>query len=98
MTMLRAIKRYMLAMLCMVLLLGMSGLTASGEADAASEYKKFFDISRKGAPIPGLSGTKEWVPQGLALVPSKHWIIISLLGQQKQKSSQLHLDHQQQNE
>ncbi|EHB56629.1 hypothetical protein PaelaDRAFT_4995 [Paenibacillus lactis 154] len=77
MTMLRAIKRFTLTMLCAVLLLGMSGLTASGKADAASKYKKFFDVSRKGAPIPGLSGNKEWVPQGLALVPSKNWIIIS---------------------
>jgi hypothetical protein len=43
-------------------------------------WGKFFDISKKGAPIPGYSGTKEWIPQGLALVPSKNWIIISHIG------------------
>jgi len=30
-------------MLCAVLLLGMGGLAASGEADTASKYQKFFD-------------------------------------------------------
>lgn len=71
-------KRYAFLLLSLVLIFSLSGLVHPGEVEAASsKYKKFFDISKKGAPIPGYSGTKEWIPQGLALVPSKNWIIIS---------------------
>jgi len=71
-------KRYVSVLLCIALVLGLTGFTHPGEAAAASsKYRKFFAISTKGAPIPGYSENKEWIPQGLALVPSKNWIIIS---------------------
>ncbi|MBX4147411.1 hypothetical protein [Paenibacillus lautus] len=74
----QGIKRYASLLLSLALIFSLSGLAPPGEAEAAnSKYKKFFDISKKGAAIPGYSGTKEWIPQGLALVPSKNWIIIS---------------------
>ncbi|MDH6669615.1 hypothetical protein M2277_000259 [Paenibacillus sp. LBL] len=72
------LKRYLSIGLSLVLIFTLIGFAYPGEAEAASsKYKKFFDISRKGAVVPGLSGNKEWIPQGLALVPSKKWIIIS---------------------
>lgn len=46
-------------------------------ADAADKYSAFKKVSVQGPAIPGLSGNKEWVPQGLAVVPSKQWVITS---------------------
>ncbi|UVI32752.1 hypothetical protein [Paenibacillus spongiae] len=42
-----------------------------------SSYSSFHHVSVKGPAIPGLTGTKEWVPQGLALVSSRNWVIVS---------------------
>lgn len=71
-------KRYVYIFLSILMIFGLSRFTLMQEVEAASsKYKKFFDISSKGAPIPGYSGNKEWIPQGLAIVPSRNWVIIS---------------------
>ncbi|MFC0394787.1 hypothetical protein [Paenibacillus mendelii] len=46
-------------------------------ATTKASYGGFNEVSTKGPVIPGLTGSKEWVPQGLALVPDQNWVIVS---------------------
>ncbi|USB33545.1 hypothetical protein [Paenibacillus sp. YPG26] len=46
-------------------------------AAAADQYSQFRNSAVKGPLIAGLEHGSAWVPQGLALVPSKDWVITS---------------------
>ncbi|USB33548.1 hypothetical protein [Paenibacillus sp. YPG26] len=71
------IRLQLAGLLCIALSLGGLSTWPSHQAEAAGKYSSFDKVSVKGPAIPGLSGNKEWVPQGLAVVPSKNWVITS---------------------
>ncbi|WP_433945095.1 hypothetical protein [Paenibacillus sp. SN-8-1] len=71
------VRQQLAALLCIALILGAFSAWPNTQAEAASKYSTFDKVSVKGPAIPGLSGDKEWVPQGLAVVPSKNWVITS---------------------
>ncbi|GIP24288.1 hypothetical protein J22TS3_45630 [Paenibacillus sp. J22TS3] len=71
------IRQSVASLLGVVLILGVLGGWKPGAVDAADKYSSFKKVSVQGPVIPGLSGNKEWVPQGLAVVPGKNWVITS---------------------
>lgn len=68
----------MSSLLCIALVLSSVGIFGMNTVDAATEkYSSFKKVAAKGPTIPGLSGNKEWIPQGLAVVSNKNWVISS---------------------
>lgn len=64
-------------MLCFVLLWTATAVLGPTEAEAKPSYPEFDKVSAAGPVIPGLNAKNEWVPQGLAVVPGKNWVIVS---------------------
>ncbi|WCF06825.1 hypothetical protein NDS46_21110 [Paenibacillus thiaminolyticus] len=69
--------RTLAAMLCFVLLWTAAAVLGPTEAEAKPSYPEFDKVSAAGPVIPGLNAKNEWVPQGLAVVPGKNWVIAS---------------------
>ncbi|MGF7049945.1 hypothetical protein J2T13_004468 [Paenibacillus sp. DS2015] len=65
------------SLLSIVLVSGLVGVFAPNTVEAATDYSAFKKVSVKGPAIPGLSNKNEWVPQGLAVVSNKNWVIAS---------------------
>ncbi|WP_433945087.1 hypothetical protein [Paenibacillus sp. SN-8-1] len=71
------IEQGVLGVLCLALMCGAFVGVGTKPALAADPYSTFKNSAVKGPPIPGLEAGSTWVPQGLALVPSKDWVITS---------------------
>ncbi|MGG4394479.1 hypothetical protein ABEX25_09280 [Paenibacillus thiaminolyticus] len=69
--------RTLAAMLCFVLLWTAAAVLGPTKAEAKPSYPEFDKVSAVGPVIPGLNAKNEWVPQGLAVVPGKNWVIVS---------------------
>ena len=75
------IKRYASLLLSLALIFSLSGLAPPGEAEAASsKYKKFFDISKKGAAIPGYSEPKSGFRKGWLLFRARIGSLYRIIG------------------
>ncbi|WP_246021864.1 hypothetical protein [Paenibacillus zeisoli] len=70
-------KQGILGLLSFILVCGTFLGTGGKPAAAADSYNAFRNASVKGPLIAGLGEGNTWVPQGLALVPSKDWVITS---------------------
>lgn len=71
------LKQVLAVGLCMVIVSSVGAVLRAEAADAADKYNNFRTSSVKGPLIPGIGQGKLWVPQGLALVPDKNWMITS---------------------
>lgn len=64
-------------MLCFILTWSTAGVLGPAEAQAKPSYPEFNKVASTGPVIPGLNAKNEWVPQGLAVVPGKNWVVVS---------------------
>ncbi|MBG9793255.1 hypothetical protein ABD76_12445 [Paenibacillus dendritiformis] len=69
--------RAMAIMLCFILTWSTAAVLGPAETQAKPSYPEFNKVATKGPIIPGLNAKNEWVPQGLAIVPGKNWVVVS---------------------
>ncbi|BFH15407.1 hypothetical protein WJ0W_004227 [Paenibacillus melissococcoides] len=69
--------RALAVMLCFILTWSTAGVLGPAEAQAKPSYPEFNKVASTGPVIPGLNAKNEWVPQGLAVVPGKNWVVVS---------------------
>ncbi|WP_148449251.1 hypothetical protein [Paenibacillus tuaregi] len=70
-------KRMLAGWLVIMVACGMFIEVSMGKAEGADKISNFQAASVKGPLVPGIGQGREWVPQGLALVPGKDWMITS---------------------
>ncbi|WP_342591592.1 hypothetical protein [Paenibacillus shirakamiensis] len=71
----KRLRHYVTLWLGLMVCVGVFAGFNEGQAEASIPYSQFKSISEKGPLIAGLSSKESWVPQGLALIQDKHWII-----------------------
>ena len=77
----QGIKRYASLLLSLVLIFSLSGLALQGGRSDQLQIQKFFDISKKGAAIPGYPEPKSGFRKGWLLFRARIDHYIALLGQ-----------------